>query len=80
MAALSLADGRVIADPFTSTGELVELLRLRARQMDFGDGGPGRRHAIRSLLARVARPRPPASAPRSFSMQSGLGEAGAGWR
>jgi hypothetical protein len=33
VAALSLADGGVVADPFTPTCELVELLRLRARQM-----------------------------------------------
>ncbi len=33
VAALSLSDGRVIADPFWRTAELVELLRLRARQL-----------------------------------------------
>ena len=33
VAALSLHDGRVIADPFSHTAELVELLRLRARQL-----------------------------------------------
>jgi hypothetical protein len=33
VAALSLRDGRVIADPFSRTAELVELLRLRARQL-----------------------------------------------
>ena len=33
VAALSLADGCVIADPFTPTAELVELLRVRARQL-----------------------------------------------
>ena len=33
IAALSLRDGSVIADPFTPTAELVELLRLRARQL-----------------------------------------------
>jgi hypothetical protein len=33
VAALSLRDGRVIADPFTPTAELVELMRLRARQI-----------------------------------------------
>jgi len=35
VAALSLEDGRVIADPFTPTGDLVELLRLRARQLGY---------------------------------------------
>jgi hypothetical protein len=39
-AALSLANGRVIADPFRSTPALVELLRARARQLD---PGPPRR-------------------------------------
>jgi hypothetical protein len=33
VAALSLHDGRVIADPFIPTAELVELMRLRARQI-----------------------------------------------
>jgi hypothetical protein len=31
--ALSLSDGRVIADPFFGTTELIELLRVRARQL-----------------------------------------------
>jgi hypothetical protein len=34
VAALSLGDGKVVADPFVATGEIVELLRLRARQLD----------------------------------------------
>jgi hypothetical protein len=33
VAALSLSNGHVVADPFTPTCELVELLRLRARQI-----------------------------------------------
>jgi len=33
VAALSLSDGRVVADPFFRTVELVELMRLRARQL-----------------------------------------------
>ena len=33
VAALSLADGRVVADPFTRTCELIELMKLRARQL-----------------------------------------------
>lgn len=40
-AALSLADGRVVADPFRSTVALVQLLRARARQLD--PGGSRRR-------------------------------------
>ena len=31
--AMSLRDGRVVADPFTPTAELIELMRLRARQI-----------------------------------------------
>jgi hypothetical protein len=30
-AALSLADGRAVADPFTRSGEVVELLRTLSR-------------------------------------------------
>jgi hypothetical protein len=33
VAALSLNDGRVIADPFVETTDIVALLRLRARQL-----------------------------------------------
>ena len=33
VAALSLRDGSVVADPFTPTAELVELMRMRARQL-----------------------------------------------
>jgi hypothetical protein len=33
IAALSLCDGSVLADPFAPTAELIELLRLRARQL-----------------------------------------------
>jgi hypothetical protein len=33
IAALSLSDGSVIADPFAPTAQLIELLRLRARQL-----------------------------------------------
>jgi hypothetical protein len=33
VAALSLSDGRVLADPFTPTADLIELLRRRARQL-----------------------------------------------
>jgi hypothetical protein len=80
VAALSLADGRVIADPFTSTYELVELMRLRARQMGFGNGGQERRYAIRTMLARVARVRPSASAPRPAPAATGMGASTADCR
>lgn len=33
LAALSLSDGRTIADPFRRTAELVDLLRVRAEQV-----------------------------------------------
>ncbi|PZR67152.1 MAG: hypothetical protein DLM63_07580 [Solirubrobacterales bacterium] len=33
VAAVSLADGSVIADPFAATSELVELMGVRARQL-----------------------------------------------
>ena len=32
IAAISLADGRIIADPFRRSADTVEVLRLRARQ------------------------------------------------
>ena len=38
-AALSLADGRVIADPFRRTAAMVELLRARAAQLRAAAGG-----------------------------------------
>jgi hypothetical protein len=34
VAAVSLADGHVVADPFQRTTDIVELLRLRAAQLD----------------------------------------------
>lgn len=33
VAAISLADGQAIADPFVATSEILELLSLRARQL-----------------------------------------------
>lgn len=50
-AALSLRDGAVTADPFHSTGALVELLRARGRQLT--DGGRARTRR-RSLFRRSA--------------------------
>ena len=32
VAAMSLEDGRTVADPFTRTADVVEMLRVRARQ------------------------------------------------
>lgn len=48
-AAVSLTDGRHVADPFRRTAELVDLLRLRAAQMAPPRGrarGRGRRRPI----------------------------------
>ena len=50
LAALPLGSGHPVADPFVRSGELVELLRLRARQLS-----ATRRHGKRGLLRR-ARP------------------------
>lgn len=43
LAALSLADGRAVADPFRPTADLVELLRTRARLMGAVGSENGRR-------------------------------------
>jgi hypothetical protein len=47
VAALSLSDGTVIADPFVPTVELVALLRLRSRQ------SAGRPHRLRLRLTPI---------------------------
>jgi hypothetical protein len=49
VAALSLSDGRVVADPFVATEKAVTLLRLRATQLS------GQRH--RRWRPRILRPR-----------------------
>jgi hypothetical protein len=41
-AAISLADGRTIADPFTPTADLIDLLRARARHARAVPTWPGR--------------------------------------
>src|SRR4051812_19739671 len=48
VAALSLADGRAIADPFRRTADIVDLLRLRA-------AGHGERETARPRVALRAR-------------------------
>ena len=53
LAALPLGSGRPIADPFEPTAEILELLRLRADQLEAGER-PGLRDRLRSLLR--ARP------------------------
>jgi hypothetical protein len=52
VAALSLADGAVAADPFARTADAVALLRLRARQ-ERGSAGPGGRFLGLRLPARL---------------------------
>ena len=52
VAALSLAGGEVVADPFMPTADVVALLRLRARQLRRGS----RRGAVRHRLAAARRP------------------------
>jgi hypothetical protein len=47
-AALSLADGRSVADPFVPSASAVEMLRLRARHLAAPVGG--RRRAGRRIL------------------------------
>jgi hypothetical protein len=46
VAALSVADGRVAADPFARTADAVAMLRLRARQQQ-RSAGPRRRLRLR---------------------------------
>lgn len=43
VAALSLADGSVVANPFTPTADVVDLLRVRAQRL----GAPARAGALR---------------------------------
>jgi hypothetical protein len=45
-AAVSLADGRMIADPFKPTSELRKLLTLRAGQMENPHAGRRRRYGF----------------------------------
>ena len=48
VAALDLADGRIVADPFARTSDLVELLRLRANRVREA----GRRNGVRAFARR----------------------------
>lgn len=59
IAAISPADGRVVADPFTPTAEVVALLELRAQQLRRAE--PTRRQRAR-MLRRFRRATAPASA------------------
>ena len=53
VAAVSLADGAVVADPFVPTAEVVALLKLRARQLHTASAG--RRAPRPGLLLRFRR-------------------------
>ena len=54
VAALSLRDGAVVADPFVPTADIVALLRLRARQIR-QDERPARRLRVSFALLRPRR-------------------------
>lgn len=51
VAALSLSDGRIVANPFVATEKVVTLLRLRARQLT---GQRNRRWRLRIFHPRLA--------------------------
>ena len=51
LAAISLADGTVVADPFRLTADIVELLRLRAQLRDAGPSSLRRAGGLRPRLA-----------------------------
>jgi hypothetical protein len=51
VAALSLTDGRVVADPFVATGEAVSLLRLRAEHLAAQPSHRSLRSRLRLRLA-----------------------------
>jgi hypothetical protein len=51
VAALDLADGRVVADPFAPTADVVELLRLRAARVRGADDRRNQRTTLRRPLA-----------------------------
>ena len=70
LAAISLAGGEVIADPFHPTREIAEVLRLRARQLDGRGGG---RRLLAWLRARGAghasvAPAPPGAGGRMLML------------
>jgi hypothetical protein len=56
VAALDMADGRVVADPFARTADVVDLLRLRASRVRSGEAGRRRaRTFARRPLGIIAR-------------------------
>jgi hypothetical protein len=55
VAALDLADGRVVADPFARTADVIELLRLRATRVRRSKRDHRVRSAARRPLGLIAR-------------------------
>jgi hypothetical protein len=56
VAAISLADGRLVADPFVPTAQLAALLRMRAGALNTHKKQPSLRERIRAGLRPVAIP------------------------
>src|SRR4051812_46229674 len=50
VAAISLADGRVVADPFVHTAQLVAVMRVRAGALRAHDKQPSLRERVRAGL------------------------------
>jgi hypothetical protein len=59
-AAISLTDGRVVADPFQPTANLVALLRMRARGLRAHERTPALSDRLRAAV-RVRRAQPTAA-------------------
>jgi hypothetical protein len=64
VAALSLHDGRTVADPFVPTADMLDLLRLRAAQLQRATDTPGEVQGLAERLrgAGAARRREPLAA------------------
>ena len=50
VAVLSLSDGRVVANPFRRTADLIALMRVRARAMDVADHPDSPARRLRAAL------------------------------
>ena len=55
VAAISLADGRVTADPFEPTERLVQVLRMRRRSIDAATRTPQVTRRVRAAIGTVPR-------------------------
>ena len=58
LAAISLADGRVVADPFQQTAKLVAQLRMRARAMQEAERTPDLSDRLRESVPFAMRVAP----------------------